>query len=472
MRKSVCINWFEKYLKEITAGKASGIHENPAVIFTRCAKNRVYEPLDDAEYHKLLTEVDEMSDLWEQRPSENAGKLMLNFLSSLKFSPEKLHSFAEYMADCYADAHGGYTEEEDIPETDPDGNVLPDVYSFSGMEGRILPDGAAAAQSSRERRKEAYGINPYLVTSPKEFADYLSGRIYGQKEAVKAASLLLFNHIRKRKRNILFAGPTGCGKTEIWRALQKIYPWIRIVDSTAITMQGWKGSFKIEDIFTGMSTDEIEQSIIVFDEFDKFCEPVYSSGGNMAEKAQNELLKLIEGGRMVFPAEDGRKTLNFDSSGISFVFCGSFEGLVKERRDTEEKETIGFGRDSRRSDIASQYRRRIAPQDLVKYANIRQEIAGRINQVVQLHPMTADDYRAILREESLSPLHALEKQYKVTLHLDENMVENLTAEAEKTGFGVRYLSSRLQEYLDEQMYEDCGRKEYWLGRPVPFEGAM
>lgn len=192
----------------------------------------------------------------------------------------------------------------------------------------------------------------------------------------------------------------------------------------------------------------------------------------MAEKAQNELLKLIEGGRMVFPAEDGRKTLNFDSSGISFVFCGSFERLVKERRDTEEKETIGFGRDSRRSDIASQYRRRIAPQDLVKYANIRQEIAGRINQVVQLHPMTADDYRAILREESLSPLHALEKQYKVTLHLDENMVENLTEEAEKTGFGVRYLSSRLQEYLDEQMYEDCGRKEYWLGRPVPFEGAM
>lgn len=56
-----------------------------------------------------------------------------------------------------------------------------------------------------------------------------------------------------KKRNVLFAGPTGCGKTEIWRVLSQLYPNIQIVDGTMLTMEGWSGAFKLRDIFANMS---------------------------------------------------------------------------------------------------------------------------------------------------------------------------------------------------------------------------
>lgn len=71
--------------------------------------------------------------------------------------------------------------------------------------------------------------------TPKEIYEYLSKQIHGQTEAVKAASMLLYNHTKGHKRNILFAGPTGCGKTEIWRVLKNMYPYIKIIDYTQIT---------------------------------------------------------------------------------------------------------------------------------------------------------------------------------------------------------------------------------------------
>ena len=142
---------------------------------------------------------------------------------------------------------------------------------------------------------------------------------------MKAATMLLYNHIHAHKRNILFAGPTGCGKTEIWRVMSRLYPNIRIIDSTMLTMQGWSGSFKVRDIFSSMSQEEAEKAIIVFDEFDKFCEPLYGSNGtNYGAAAQNELLKLIEGGQIYFPADKGKPALELDSSGIS-LYSVSFE---------------------------------------------------------------------------------------------------------------------------------------------------
>lgn len=57
----------------------------------------------------------------------------------------------------------------------------------------------------------------------------------------------------------LFLGPTGCGKTEIWRVMQKLYSNIYIIDSTRLTKEGWTGGFKFADVFDGISTEQAEQ---------------------------------------------------------------------------------------------------------------------------------------------------------------------------------------------------------------------
>ena len=104
------------------------------------------------------------------------------------------------------------------------------------------------------------------------------------------------------------------------------------------------------------------------------------------------------------------------------------------------------------------------------YAGVRREICGRINQVVQLRPMTAEDYKQILQHYSMSPVRKLEKLTNITfsrgfarsLKLNREMQDILAKEAEENQMGVRYLNSRIQELLDEQMFLDSEKEEYLL----------
>ena len=48
---------------------------------------------------------------------------------------------------------------------------------------------------------------------------------------------------------MILAGPTGCGKTEIWRSLSKKFDFIKIVNGPQLACDGWKGSYHIKDIF-------------------------------------------------------------------------------------------------------------------------------------------------------------------------------------------------------------------------------
>ena len=157
--------------------------------------------------------------------------------------------------------------------------------------------------------------------------------------------------------------------------------------------------------------------------------------------------------------------MNFsvDTSNISFVFCGSFEHLTQVKTDREAEQSIGFGAKLERRDNHRVYETALQPADLVEDAGMRREIAGRIHQIVQLSPMTAEDFRAILADENISPLHRLERQYGVELRLDGETAQRLAEEAAETRMGVRYLYSRIQQMLDDRMFRDCGLTEYELG---------
>lgn len=406
--------------------------ENPAVQFTLDAKAGEYDEVSDETYNFLLNEVEELSKFWCDQKEVPAVQILGAIFRKMNLDQKTIGAVAERLADRYAEEVKPFTEK----------NIVQDEGDLDWL-------------FDMETEKKNQGF------SPKEIYKFVSDRIYGQDRAVKAATMLLYNHIHAHKRNILFAGPTGCGKTEIWRVMSRLYPNIRIIDSTMLTMQGWSGSFKVRDIFSSMSQEEAEKAIIVFDEFDKFCEPLYGSNGtNYGAAAQNELLKLIEGGQIYFPADKGKPALELDSSGISFVFCGSFERLTDVK--TESESSMGFGNKIQKKDAYVQYEKEITVEDLVRYAGIRQEIGGRINQIVQLQGMTAEDYKKILQDKTISPLHQLERQYGVKLRLGEREREKLAQEAERTKMGVRYLRSKIQQMLDEQLFQNDEQDEYEL----------
>ena len=202
----------------------------------------------------------------------------------------------------------------------------------------------------------------------------------------------------------------------------------------------WEETFAaLRDIFANMSREQAESAIIVIDEFDKLCEPKYGSGGNNYSAAmQNELLKMIEGNKVFFPEDKGKVAMEFDTSKISFVFCGSFETLITRKREINS--SIGFGKSIDKSDISVEYKNKIKTEDLMTYAGVRREICGRINQVVQLRPMTAEDYKQILQHYSMSPVRKLEKEYHIRLKLNREMQDILAKEADFFSIGTNDLT--------------------------------
>lgn len=89
--------------------------------------------------------------------------------------------------------------------------------------------------------------------TPKQIVDLLDKYIVGQNEAKKSVAIALYNRYRRAQlpedvqkditpKNILMAGPTGVGKTEIARRLADIVdaPFVK-VEATKFTEVGYVG---------------------------------------------------------------------------------------------------------------------------------------------------------------------------------------------------------------------------------------
>lgn len=350
-------------------------------------------------------------------------------------------------------------EKTDIPDSAIDGisRILADASVRTGYcpQEQELDEGAFQPGLGFP---PAYGMkNP--ISSPHEIYDYLNKNIYGQDAAKRAVSMLMFHHLNGNKRNIVMAGKSGCGKTEIWRALSKRYGFIRIINGPQLSCDGWKGSFHLKDIFWDEPKETAEHLVIVIDEADKMLEPAIASGGtDVAKMIQNELLKLMDGGTLTFVSDnnnDKSRKITVNCSGVSVVLCGSFETMLQTKTDSSS--SIGFLQSEKRESRIGECNEK----DLIKYGNVRREIAGRINQIVTLDALTATDFEAIMESE-MSPIRKIEKTHKISLSVDKDSRKKLAIDAAESGLGCRFLRSKLQSMLDGQMFDEPEAKEFSL----------
>ena len=200
-----------------------------------------------------------------------------------------------------------------------------------------------------------------------------------------------------------------------------------------------------------------EHLIIVIDEADKLFEPaVGASGTDYARKIQNELLKIMDGDTLTFVSENNKdKKVVVDCSGVSVVFCGSFERMLQQK--TEASSSIGFSQQERTESIIAEY----TEDDLIEYGNVRREIAGRIGKIVTLDMLDANDFEKIM-ESPVSPIQKMEQAHKVSLSVNEDSRRKLASDAVKSGLGCRYIRAKLQSMLDEQMFDAPNESEYEL----------
>ena len=217
------------------------------------------------------------------------------------------------------------------------------------------------------------------VFTPKQISQKIRQQGYiGQDRAVRASSLMAYRHINRlkklylqkkstellpRKNNLLFVGPTGCGKTFLveilFRDILKL-PTV-IVDMSTYSETGYVGQ-DVGSVLTrllyaaDLNLAFASIGVICLDEFDKLASgqnnAVFAGAGTTKDVSglgvQRELLKMLESSEITVPLElshsDYAPKTILSTENIPFIACGAFSGLKGLIERSNER--IGFGRDA------------------------------------------------------------------------------------------------------------------------------
>ncbi|MCR5280062.1 MAG: AAA family ATPase [Lachnospiraceae bacterium] len=291
------------------------------------------------------------------------------------------------------------------------------------------------------------------IHNPVEIYNHLLTKVYKQDRYCRDAAMILYDHICGITSRNIVCGPAGCGKTYVWNCLKELFPRILIVDASNITKDGWSGGHKVTDFLDEVDVNDSDY-IVVFDEFDKCATPQYSRGmENVSAQVQSEFLKLIEGKNE--KRKKGTAEINIDTSGMSFVFCGSFAQKAGEIAEKQNSFGLGFGNEKKEG-IA--FEKELTINDLIDFGVIP-ELASRCTRLVNVRPLSVDDYAYLVTEHSGSPIKSLEKKYGMPIRISRKKKMEIARTAFESGLGIRNVSAQIQRIMDDRIFERFLNKE-------------
>lgn len=289
-------------------------------------------------------------------------------------------------------------------------------------------------------------IKSWLSTTTfAEFKRAISERVIGQKN-LRLVLVNVYQYLQNAangnftcRNNTILCAPSGCGKTETYRALKAYFKQkipkliISIVDTNQITSEGFRGSDTgaiVTDLKKGGSNGI---GIVFLDEFDKRLVPEYTSyGDDVDARVQAQILETIEG-----------YTLNgIDTSKTLFIGMGSFN-VVRTGRESEKK--IGFGVD-RKERIEDHYSD-ISRKEMIEMG-ASYELIGRFTSIINYYSLSPEAIDQIidLRLREISS----EVGYIVTV---SSAMREFLHENANTEFGNRLIYSLIREPVNSALAE-------------------
>ena len=323
-------------------------------------------------------------------------------------------------------------------------------------------------KEEKEKEELKYATTPHKAVKysdnyvyADELYDEIRKYVISQDEQIKAISTIFAKNQRidnsYMKTNFILCGPTGVGKTEIFRQISKIANVPMITeDSSEFTAAGYVGRTVTEVLTTLYDAADgdlkkAENGIVLMDEIDKKAGVSSDMEVNKGAVIQ-ALLKMIEG--HIYLLTIGKKQIYFDTSRVTFAFSGAFSGIRKcvDGYEENDKSPIGFGvqkKEEQEIDKNILYN----SQTLKKYG-LLPEFVGR-NRIIAMNSLTLKDLEKILKESDLSYLK-LYREYLESLNIEfqysKAVIEAIAKKAQEEKTGARSLKTITEKALEVADY--------------------
>ncbi len=318
-----------------------------------------------------------------------------------------------------------------------------------------------------------------FMKSAKEMAAYVKQYIKGQDKAIDKLAVPFFLHLDSKRKQytskiktpVLVMGPTGVGKSEMFRVFGKICdcPVIRI-NSSEIVPESWKGlhisDILVREINDKVSIKDLEYAIIVFHEFDKLThygqKVVGSNGTDMDIDMMRDIMRLFETDNSLH-LENGFDTQNMlarsyklSVDNLFIVFDGAFyniDDIIRKRLNIGN--SIGFGQAQSIQYDGVNLQQFVTNEDLIQWGYMP-ELLGRIGEYVVMNPLTTEVIYEIMisAKENIIQSHIdICSKNNVDLRFEEDAIRYIAAEAYKSGLGFRNVKTLLSKALNSLYYD-------------------
>ena len=306
---------------------------------------------------------------------------------------------------------------------------------------------------------------PVMDNTPQSILKHLDKSIIAQDNAKKEIALTLYYHTLKTKYQnakqiqssapVMLIGPTGSGKTFI---VQEACTYLGVlfihVDTSSMVSEGIIGyniSKLAADIVKKVDFDmqKAEHCVVFLDEMDKLFHPDDDEYGS---EVSHQLLRFIEGTTVNIPKQDSGtdQEVKLDTHKMQFILGGAFQWIV-DKKESNKSKNMGFLQDN--LPVIKEYKG-ITLEDLYE-EDVPKELLGRMHTIVNLYPLTEEDYYKILIRSDKSPLQ--EFINKVEFHgdsviVDDEVILEVANYAANSDLGVRSIRQILKKLFSDALF--------------------